>query len=329
MMKYLEAENSVWWTVLRAFVICLCGLAIQSALAHMLPRTATIVAENERSDPNVLDSLLALERGVEAKLTRLRELELEKLANFQCPAPDASQAAVDPNQTPPGNGLADFQKRVEIKRLRELSESAVVFIQTDKGNGTGFFVTPTLIMTNAHVVGESESVSVFSETLFPQTVRGQVLFRTPDRGNNLADRDYAIVEVAPQTGVVPLKLNTSVAELDPVVSVGFPGLFQSFQQTGLPRLIFRSGEIIDSLPQKDGRNVIAHSAEVFQGNSGGPLLNACGHVVGINTFIIWSDPSGKQNSNKVKTDFALPSSDMIDFFAEHSVEAAAAKECIE
>ncbi|KHQ54568.1 trypsin-like peptidase domain-containing protein [Mameliella alba] len=311
-------QAPAWWTILRAAVIFASGLLIAVMIA---PRFLSQPPDLPRqsSDPSVLSSLLAFEQGVGQRLqSRVAEAE-RRLSGFQCTIDQAS-----PNTGP---APTVFAGRPDMSRLRAVADGAVVFIQAGEGSGTGFFVTPRHVATNAHVVGAEVDVLVYSETLFPTPVRGRVTARTVKRGEGLAERDYAIVEVEGAQGVQPLQFMNRVTELDPVVSVGFPGLFQSFQQTGLPRMIFRAGEFIDALPQADGREVFAHSAEVLQGNSGGPLINACGQVIGMNTFIIWANPSGEGASPKVKTDFALPSADLADYLASEGVTVTTAQTC--
>lgn len=303
------APSPAWWTVLRALVILLCGGLIAVFLAPLyLP--APDPAPRQSSDPAVLASLVAVEHDIGARLeTRATDLR-QRLDSFQCSADRAAPAAVLPLQP----GLP-----ANVSQLRARAERAVVYIEAGNRSGTGFFVTPTQIATNAHVVGTASSVLVYAGKLYAQPQSGRVIHRTSERGENLANRDYAIIEVPAAPDTRPLPLAHSVTELDTVVSAGFPGLFQSFQQTGLPRMILRSGEFIHALPQSDGREVYAHSAEVFQGNSGGPLLNACGEVVGMNTFIIWASPSERDASPQVKTDFALPAHDLARYLADRGI----------
>ncbi len=105
-------------------------------------------------------------------------------------------------------------------------------------------------------------------------------------------------------------------------------------EDGLQLDAFRTSvrKLIDAPPQADGHEVFAHSTEVHQGNSGGPLINACGQVIGIkaigmNTFIIWANPSGEAASPKVKTDFALPSSDLAEYLSSEGVVVTIAQTC--
>jgi S1-C subfamily serine protease len=93
-------------------------------------------------------------------------------------------------------------------------------------------------------------------------------------------------------------------------------------------MILRRGEFISELPQNNGNNILAHSAEVFPGNSGGPLLNECGQVAGINTFIIWSTTDGASTGPQVKTDFALPADDLALFLKSEQITlVSASKSC--
>lgn len=310
--------DPAWWTALRAAIILMCG-GLSGWFLSPLYVTAPEPPARQSSDPGILAGLVSLERDIGARLAAQAGEMQRRLDDFRC---TAEEAALTPQAAPALPTLP--RSPATVSRLRDIAEHAVVFIQADDGSGTGFFVTPTRIATNAHVVGASREVLIFAGKLYGQPIRGRVLDSTAERGENLANRDYAIIEVTAAPDVRPLPLAQSVTELDTVISAGFPGLFQSFQQTGLPRMILRSGEFIHALPQADGREVYAHSAEVFQGNSGGPLLNACGEVVGMNTFIIWSSPSETEASPQVKTDFALPAPDLARYLADHGITASQA-----
>lgn len=302
-----------WWTIFRAFVILNCGIGAAIFIIG-LPRSATSTTPRVTSDDTLIHDLFSLEIEVGRRLQQNADDLQSEIDTFSCQASDQiDTSGVRPPQ---------FNGALSGAALQQLIDQSVVYIRAGERSGTGFFVAPGIIVTNAHVVDSANLVDVYSNTLFPNTATGQVLARTRESTDSLADRDYAIIQVTPPSAAVPLALVRSAAQLDPVVSAGFPGIFQTFHQSSLPRMILRRGEFIDALPQSGGREVYAHSAEVFAGNSGGPLLNICGSVIGINTFIIWATSSAESDEPEVKTDFALPASDLSAFLQENGVSVS-------
>jgi S1-C subfamily serine protease len=144
------------------------------------------------------------------------------------------------------------------------------------GAGSGVIVTPDgYILTNHHVVEASDSLQV---TLKDGTAMGAVPVGS-DSGN-----DLALIR-AESSGLPYAALGDSgelrVGQL--VIAIGNPYGFQSTVSTGVISALGRG------LRSREGRpieNVIQHTAPLNPGNSGGPLVDSRGRVVGINTAII-------------------------------------------
>jgi len=119
-------------------------------------------------------------------------------------------------------------------------------------------------------------------------------------------------------------------KLDKVFAAGFPGSviesdedFINLIQTdefSVPDLVITDGTV--SSHQKVFGEVLAfvHTAQISGGNSGGPLVNQCGHVMGMNTFI--------KPSNDGVRNFSLVSSELLRFLSRSMVvPRVSAREC--
>lgn len=149
--------------------------------------------------------------------------------------------------------------------------------ETEKsGAGSGFVLAPDgYIITNSHVVSGSRKIEVSFISGGKQTA-------------SLVGRDestdIAVIHVD-ASGLPYAELGESstlkVGQL--VIAMGNPFGFQSTVTTGVISALGRS------LRSRQGRlieNIVQHTAPLNPGNSGGPLLDSQGRVVGINTAII-------------------------------------------
>jgi len=144
------------------------------------------------------------------------------------------------------------------------------------GAGSGFVIAPDgYVLTNSHVVQDAPRVDV---TFMNGDRRGASLIGLDE------STDLAVVRVS-ASGLPYASLgdsaNLRVGQL--VIAAGNPYGFQSTVSTGVVSALGRS------LRTRQGRlieNIIQHTAPLNPGNSGGPLLDSRGRVVGINTAII-------------------------------------------
>ena len=178
---------------------------------------------------------------------------------------------------------------------------AVVSVRVRQGgrqaSGTGFLVDGDgSIVTNSHVVGEAERVTVrFDDSgqEVPARVRGT------DPSSDLAVLDVDRSDVGSRRPLA-LARSSSVRVGDEVVAIGFPlGLDKTATEgivSGLERDIQApNGFQIDRVIQTD--------APINPGNSGGPLLDTRGRVVGVNSQIA---TAGAGASGSIGIGFAVP-----------------------
>jgi putative serine protease PepD len=171
--------------------------------------------------------------------------------------------------------------------------SAVVEIQTGNASGTGFVLDAEgHLVTNAHVVDDAQTV----EVAFAEGAKEQGRVIATDRSTDLA---VLQVDLAGHD-VDPLQLDSSadVKVGDDVYAIGNPfGLERSFT-AGIVSAVNRqiqspNGFTIDDAIQTD--------APVNQGNSGGPLLDAAGNVIGVVSQI------ASETGGNVGIGYAVPS----------------------
>lgn len=153
--------------------------------------------------------------------------------------------------------------------------------------GTGFIVSADgVIMTNRHVVPSgSGTVSV---TLSDGTELNDV--EVLGRTNDSDSLDVAFLKVKDKKGktLVPVKLGDSskMQVGDKVVAIGNAlGQFQNTVTAGIISGFGRSVEAGDASGSETLQNLFQTDAAINQGNSGGPLVNINGEVIGMNTAI--------------------------------------------
>lgn len=196
-----------------------------------------------------------------------------------------------------GSGMRALEKA----ELRDLARSATVYVlnlvQTDGGlklasSGSGFFIDPATVLTNSHVVDKADAVmiAVAGRGYVPAAIVSDTHVMQNGR------QDFAILRLDQAVdGVAALAIGAPVDSLEAVFAAGYPGVvierdqknkdLQQGDLSAVPELVISAGAVQNILQNDSGVEMVTHSAMINHGNSGGPLLNACGQVVGINTEI--------------------------------------------
>lgn len=246
--------------------------------------------------------------------------------------PDAGEAAPGtaapetlPGEAVPGISLPPLPsanatvpaKAVDLSTLtipQRLEQGTVLILAPVPGGaqqGTGFFINPDHVLTNRHVVANAiDDMVMVTNASLRGARRGMVVARSDAPGY-----DFAVIKVMLAEGdqVPALPLSPTVNRTDKVSAWGFPALVSEQDPAYLrllrgdfnavPEVVFTDG-VVNAILQTSPRNIV-HSAVVSQGNSGGPLVNEKGDVIGINTFIRLDADSNRQTQTALGSDAVM------------------------
>jgi S1-C subfamily serine protease len=219
------------------------------------------------------------------KTPRRRSMTISHQAFARVEDPGPAHGPVEPRRAPPASAasdsdLLDAYSRAVIAVVRQVGPAVVSLVgprgEEQGGVGSGFLLTPDgYALTNSHVVHGRRRLRAI-------TPEGDSL--DVDLVGDDPATDLALVRLA--AGDLPFAQfgdseGLQVGQL--VIAMGNPFGFQSTVSTGVLSALGRAmrgeqGRLIE--------NIIQHTAPLNPGNSGGPLLDSRGRVVGVNTAIV-------------------------------------------
>ncbi len=163
---------------------------------------------------------------------------------------------------------------------------SVIEVRVGNGTGTGWAIEPGWVITNEHVVGTSQTVSLLvpSAQGAPRVLTGTV------RGKD-GKRDLAAIQVEHGAPALPRRKVSSVDAGLEVIQFGYSAGLDGYPSvhTGvITVVVVHQGDVNDNAPEKvddgssnDSVSVIVFDADADPGDSGGPVLDLGGVVVGI------------------------------------------------
>jgi serine protease Do len=160
-----------------------------------------------------------------------------------------------------------------VIRVARQATPSVVSVSRQGGSGSGVVIRRDgIILTNAHVVGSAATVTI--ELADGRTLTGRVLGRDPTV-------DVAVVQIPVNDApAAPLADSDRLQVGQTAIAIGNPLGLERTVTEGIVSAVNRTprGFALDALIQTD--------AAISPGNSGGPLLDSRGAVIGINTAVL-------------------------------------------
>lgn len=184
------------------------------------------------------------------------------------------------------------------------------------GHGSGFAVAPDKIVTNAHLVAPMREDSTIRIGIIPSegttTYGGRIVAIS-------VRNDLALIEV--EKGRLPslALIATPLDDGAQVMAIGYPAAVDRAQgldarETVAPMAPVKTPGVISGGRTTRDFDTILHTAALAKGNSGGPLVDLCGRVAGVNSFGSLSD------GNDAEYGFAVSNRELFGFLRSAKVE---------
>jgi 2-alkenal reductase len=150
-------------------------------------------------------------------------------------------------------------------------------------SGSGFFITDQgYLLTNNHVVEGTKEVNIVLSD------------GTQEKATIVGTDPYSDIAILKTDGKVPAVATLGNSDVlkpgESVIAIGSP--LGDFKNTVTVGVVSATGRSIDTGNGYQIENLIQTDAAINQGNSGGPLVDLAGEVIGINTLIVRSTGSG-------------------------------------
>jgi S1-C subfamily serine protease len=255
----------------------------KQAQAESEKRTTLLADARNMEDAARFDEALDLYKKAQAKddvrrVSQNLAVELEKKGNFAAAAEyfEAAGAFAEAGRIRRSHDLTQSVStaRLDDRQIYQRTHDAIVEVavrnRSKEGHGSGFFVqSGGYVLTNNHVIEDMTDISIVDAKGQHHVARVVAHRKIPDLALLKAD--------VVGHKVLALGDSEKVQPGDHVVAIGFPILEDQSS-------VINQG-VISSVERKVGGNrVFQLDATINHGNSGGPLLNDHGEVIGVTTF---------------------------------------------
>lgn len=234
-------------------------------------------------------------------------------------------APIRPDQTPVPTEVVPQGSRPP-SNLSQLLQDATVLVWTENGFGTGFFISPNLVLTNRHVIENSTGEIRIGNKKLGRMIPVQRIAMTVSSA--AGQPDYALLRLESGQSDAYLSIAGELpAQLQNVIAAGYPKIVIStdanYQQlrrgnpAAIPEVALTDGAVVVVQNRESFSPLILHHASISPGNSGGPLIDECGRAVGINTFIRLDNDDHSDRVN-----YSLAAISAIQFLQQNGVAAS-------
>lgn len=291
--------------------------------------------------PVVIDRAMLAAAEAETAALRARKVQLaEALAGAQCRADGQlilPSGLTPEGLTPPAEGIQPPDRAEAVpdallpsrpsrvvtgdETLLELVEARTVMVLASGGGrvatGTGLSLGGGLIVTNHHVI-ESALAQGGQILVTGKALAGPLAAVVVKTAGPFEQTGSDLALLKTEAAVLPafvLHLPPSSLRLTNVIAAGYPGdvletdaAFAALKRgdlSAVPGLVVTDGIVNTEQQLGPETHVLMHSAALSSGNSGGPLVDMCGRLVGVNTFV--------RRGTMQNRGFALTSGDLIAF----------------
>jgi S1-C subfamily serine protease len=311
---------------LLALIILLLPGVLKFPVNNSTERDALESQRLHASNESLESQLTALQKVAHEKVCRAGDPTVQVPGENPSESPSKMELLPRPPDQVPLPGQAN-KGPADSATIASLLDAATVLVfaakTEDSGTqGSGFFINDRNIVTNRHVVENSKDggIVVASRSLGGVKRARLVSISAPKTDDKSVNVDLAVLEIEPVANRTSLPVGTTPAKLSTVYIAGFPGFitekdvaFDNFvrklsenpndtntskpSDVSMPSPDMRYGRVnniirsgTQSLP------IILHDMQLAPGHSGGPLVDACGRLSGVNSWDIRPE-DGPQQAN--------------------------------